>query len=415
MITINAERLMTHLNQLAEIGRDPAGGWTRYSFTEEYLAACDRVKGWMEEIGMAVSFDAAGNLVGRLEGSDREAPAIALGSHIDTVQNGGMYDGCFGVLGALEVVQTLTEHHIPHRCPLEILVFAEEEGSRFGAGLLGSKALTGKIKRDFLYQHKDADGRTIAEGFRAVGFDPDRIEEAKKPAEHFKCYLEMHIEQGSVLETHRERIGIVEGISGYVWLEATIQGKADHAGATPMELRSDALIPAAALIQRAEQIAKETGPATVITVGRVQIRPGNINVVPGTVTLTFDIRDLDMKQVEQAAEAVKQAFREICAARNVTGEIRETIRSEASLLSASLADRLEQAAFKTGAPCRRMVSGAAHDAQMMARITDAAMLFVPSKDGISHSPKEWTDPEDLAACTQALYYVVEELCQNENS
>ena len=400
---------MHRLNQLAEIGRDPNGGWTRYSFTEEYRDACSLVKTWMEEIGMTASFDAAGNLIGRLEGSDPKAPAVALGSHIDTVQNGGMYDGCFGVLGALEVAQTIAEHRIPHAHPLEIFVFAEEEGSRFGAGLLGSKAVIGKIDRNFLYQHKDAEGNSIAEGFRAMGFNPDRIEEARRPADHFKCYLEMHIEQGNVLDTHKERIGIVEGISGYIWLEATIHGKADHAGATPMELRSDALIPAAVLIQKAERIAKETGPATVITVGRLRIRPGNINVVPGTVTLTFDIRDLCMEQVEQAAEAVKRAFREVCAERKVTGEIRETIRSEASPLSASLADCLERAAKKTGAPCRRMVSGAAHDAQMMARITDTAMLFVPSKDGISHSPKEWTDPEDLAVCTQALLYAVTEL------
>lgn len=403
---------MKHLNQLAKIGKDPTGGWTRYSYTEEYLTACRRVKGWMEEAGMTVSFDAAGNLIGRLEGEDPDAPAIALGSHIDTVQNGGMYDGCFGVLGALEVVQTIAENRIPHRYPLEIYVFAEEEGSRFGAGLLGSKALIGKIGRDFLYEHKDAEGNAIAEGFRAAGFDPDRIEEARKTAAHFKCYLEMHIEQGSVLEKHGQQIGIVEGISGYIWLEATIRGKADHAGATPMDLRSDALIPAAVLIQEAEKIARETGPATVITVGRVRIQPGNINVVPGTVTLTFDIRDLDMSQVERAAEAVKRTFYEVCAQRNVSGEIRETIRSEASPLSASLVKCVEQAALKTGAPCRRMASGAAHDAQMMARITDTAMLFVPSKNGISHSPEEWTAPEDLAVGAQALFHAVTDLCQD---
>jgi allantoate deiminase len=409
MISINSERLRTRLNELAQYGRDPEGGWTRFSFTDEYRRACEQVMVWMREAGMRASFDAAGNIIGRKEGTDPGAPAVAMGSHIDTVRHGGMFDGCFGVLGAIEIVQTISENGLSHRHPIEILVFSEEEGSRFGAGLLGSKALIGKIDRDFLRRHRDAEGRTIAEGFRDAGFDPDRIEEARKPVGHYKCYFEMHIEQGSVLEAHQEKIGIVEGISGYVWLEASIRGKADHAGATPMDLRSDALIPASRMVLEAEKIARQTGERTVVTVGRLQVSPNGINVVPGAVDLTFDIRDLSMEKVDQAAEAVKKAFHEICAERGVTGEIRETIRSEASLLSSDMVRLLERTAQKTCAPCRRMISGAAHDAQMMAKITDTAMLFVPSRNGVSHSPEEWSDIRDMAVCAQALLDAVTEL------
>ena len=402
MLKINDERLKTRLMSLAEIGRDPSGGWTRPSFTPQYTEACELVASWMKEAGMSVRFDAAGNMIGRLEGSDPSLPPAAMGSHIDTVRNGGMFDGTVGTLGALEAVQTIYESGMRPVRPVEILVFAEEEGSRFGAGLLGSKAVAGVVGRDFIFTQKDFEGRPIAETYREYGFDPERFGEARRNKGDYHCYFELHIEQSHVLYSSGDKLGVIEGIAGYIWLNAVIRGQASHAGATPMDFRHDALIPAAMIIQETERVAREVSPTTVAAVGKMEIVPNMINVVPGEVRLSFDIRDMYTENVERAAALISERFREICASRGVEGEIHESIRSVGTLLPKPMTDIVEEAVRQTGAPYRRMMSGAAHDAQMMARITDAAMIFVPSIDGISHDPREKTDYPDIALGAQAL-------------
>lgn len=406
---INKNRLQERLDLLAEIGRDENGGWSRFSFTGEYLEACESVKKWMQEAGMTVEFDAAGNLIGRLNGSNNSLPVVAMGSHIDTVRNGGKFDGNFGVIGAIEVVQTIKENNIKNNNPIEIIVFNEEEGSRFGVGLLGSRAMVGKINKDILYEHKDKEGTAIADGYRAIGLDPDVIEKAHKPKGYYKSYIEMHIEQGKVLDSINKSVGLVEGISGYAWLSGKIIGCSDHAGATPMNLRKDALAAAAEVILATERIAHEIGGSIVATVGKVSVGPNSINVVPGNVEMTFDIRDIDDSIIQLGVKRIKDAFADICRKRNIEGNIDEIVRTQAVMLPSSMIKVTESSAAKIGASYHRMISGAAHDAQMMASITDVAMIFAPSKDGISHSPKEWTEMEDLETCTNTLLNSILEL------
>ena len=402
MIKINAERLEQRLKALAQIGKDPEGGWTRPSFTPQYKAAAELVSAWMREAGMSVRFDAAGNLIGRLEGTDPSLPPAAMGSHIDTVKNGGMFDGTVGTLGAVEVVSSLHDAGITPIRPVEILVFAEEEGSRFGAGLLGSKAVAGVADSTFIFEHTGFDGRPIADTYREYGFDPARFGEARRQKGDYHCYFELHIEQSHVLDSTGDKLGVIDGIAGYIWLNAVIRGQASHAGATPMAFRRDTLIPASMIIQDAERIAKGVSDTTVATVGKMEITPNMINVVPGEVKMSFDIRDIYMENVEKAADLISQRFYEICRERKVEGEIHESIRSVGTLLPRRLTDVAEEAVRQTGAPYRRMMSGAAHDAQMMARITDTAMIFVPSIGGISHDPREKTDYADIALGAQAL-------------
>lgn len=304
---INGARLRDSLDALAKFGRDAAGGWTRFSFTREFMQARELFRRLMEEAGMVVRVDAAGNLIGRLEGLDSRSPVVAAGSHIDTVKNGGKFDGSFGVAGALEVVQTIRENNVPHRHPIEVIVFVEEEGSRFGSGLFGSRAMVGEIPVDLLYRQKDKDGITLFQAMRSAGLNPERIADARVPAGYYKAYFEMHIEQGKILESLGISVGIVEAIAAPVWLKAVLHGRADHAGATPMRLRRDALAAAAELVLVAENIAKEAGEPTVVTVGKLSVRPGGINIIPGLVEMTFDIRDTDAARRDKVVEYMKEA------------------------------------------------------------------------------------------------------------
>lgn len=414
MAQINSERIWQRLNTLAEIGCDPSGGLSRFSFTKDYFQACELVQEWMQEAGMTVSFDAAGNLIGRKD-SVKHLPVVAMGSHIDTVKNGGMFDGCVGVVSAIEVVQALNESGLNYDYPIEVIAFSEEEGSRFGAGLLGSRALVGEIDSSFLFHKRDAEGKTIAEGFRSVGMDPERISEAKKPSGYYRAYLEMHVEQGNVLDTREESIGIVEGIAGYSWLKATLSGRAGHAGATPMLLRKDALAAAAEIILQTENIALDMGDRTVATVGKILAHPNSINVVPGSVDLAFDIRDVDNQRVIHATDAIMSSFTQICKKRKIEGTIQESLRTDGVHLPKRMTELVERAASKTGKPYRKMISGAAHDANIMAKITDVGMIFAPSQNGISHSPDEWTDKRHISDCSQALLYAVEYLLQEPST
>ncbi len=326
-MNVNGERLKAHIEALAKIGADPEGGVTRYCFTPEYEEAALLISGWMRDAGLTPRRDAAGNLIGRKEGTDPSRKAIAIGSHFDTVKRAGQFDGCFGVLGAIEIVQTLAENGVEMKWPLEVPCFVEEEGTRFGAGLLGSKAFAGKIDGNYLRKTKDLEGKPIADTYVQYGYDPDRIVEARRSPDELEAYFEMHIEQASVLDTYGEQLGIVEGIAGYVWLKAVFEGRADHAGATPMDLRNDAIIPASMMVPQAEKIALDMGKPLVITVGRMLISPGNINVVPGRVEMYFDIRDLSMDRVREAqSRRARGVLRDAYRAGERSGHVRRAAR-----------------------------------------------------------------------------------------
>ncbi len=409
MLQINAERLENRLKALAQIGRSEKGnGWTRPSFTPQYHEARDLVASWMREAGMQVRVDTVGNLIGRLEGTDPQAPVVAMGSHIDTVINGGMFDGAAGTMTGLEVAQTISEAGLPHRHPIEVIAVVEEEGARFGEGLMGSKTMAGLYTDpEALFAKKAYDGHTIGEVFREYGFEPDRIGESVRPKGYYKCYFELHIEQCHVLDSTGDVLGIVEGIASLIWLRGHVKGKAAHAGATPMAFRKDAFIPVAMIAKEAEEIAKAVSDNTVATLGKLQLSPNIPNAIPGEVEFTFDVRGLHMEDVEKVAALISERFRQICREREIDGEIEQTLYLLGAEVSDEMKDLVEEAVKKVGVPYRRMMSGAGHDAQMMARITDIGMIFVPSIDGVSHVPEENTKFCDIASGAQAMLNVVQ--------
>ena len=402
MITVNAGRISKRLEDLAEFGIDALGGWSRPSYTGEYAKAYNLVKRWMEEAGMVVRNDAIGNLFARMEGEEDGLPVVAAGSHIDTVKNGGKFDGNAGVIGALEVAQIMKENNIRPKHPYEVIVFVEEEGSRFGTGLLGSRAMLGEVDEAFLDQKKDKDGISIAQALEDWGLDPSKVQEAKVKTGYYKAYFEIHIEQGSVLDNLNIPIGIVEGIAAPVWMKVKLKGRSDHAGATPMNIRRDAFLAAAEASLSAEIIAKEVGKATVATVGKINVFPGGANIVPGEVEMFFDVRDIDANLRDHAIERIKASIEEICDRRNITFESEEVLKVDPCILPKWIIDTVEEGAKETGLGYHRMISGAGHDAQLMAKITDVGMLFMPSIEGRSHCPEENTKIEDVVACVQAL-------------
>lgn len=399
---INIDRLWQRLECLAAIGADELGGISRFTFTAAYSEAKELVTGWMEEAGLSVRTDAAGNTVGRVEGRNPGSPAVLLGSHIDTVQNGGRFDGPAGVLGALEAVQRAVESGVPFSHPVEVVVFVEEEGGRFGSSLLGSRAMTGQLPADIL-QRTDKDGVTLAEAMKTAGLDPQRLHHAARRVEEISAYLEMHIEQGVVLDSLGYRVGVVTDIAGPHFLSLTIRGKAGHAGATPMNRRHDALAAAAEVILAAESLARESDSALVMTAGRLSVKPGAINIIPGEVVLSLDIRDTDRERRDRATRSLRHKIDEICLGRGVECHVDELLNVPPVRLSPRVIEVVAASCREVGLPEQELVSGAGHDAQVMAQFVDAGMIFLRSKDGISHSPEEWTDKEDIRWGTEVLY------------
>lgn len=402
---VNPARIRRRLERLAEVGRDPAGGWTRFAFTEEDARARELVMGFMREAGLTVRVDAAGNIFGRREGR-RAVPPVASGSHLDTVKNGGMFDGTVGVVCALEVAQALAEEGVEHEVPYEVVVFADEEGGRFGSGFLGSRALVGEVTPQELRQRRDKDGITPWEAMERFGLRPGEIASARAGRGRFASFWEVHVEQGPVLETSGRKLGVVEGIVGLAWLRVRLAGRAGHAGAMPMALRQDALAGAAEAVLAVERIAREASPAAVATVGELEAKPGAINVIPGEVEFTVDLRELRDAVVEEMVTAVRREVAAICARRGLSGEVRETARAPAARLATGCVRELERVCQDLSLPYLRLSSGAGHDSQIVSRIAEVGMLFVPSQGGISHSPEEKTSWEDITLGARVLLETV---------
>ena len=408
VLKVNRQRLLQRLDALAVFGVDPTGGWSRYSFSEEDLKARDLLTQWTTGLGMTARTDAAGNLIARLEGSDPDLPAVAVGSHLDTVKNGGKFDGVYGVVAGLEAINVLVEQKVSHRRPVELIVFAEEEGSGFGASLYGSKAMAGVADELFLGM-ADETGLTLGEAMQRVGCDPTLYRNAARDKTDLHAYLEAHIEQGLVLESENTAIGVVEGIVGFLWARLTVRGRPDHAGATPMDLRRDAVAGAAEIILAAEALALEAGKPLVSTTGKMSVKPNSINSIAGEVEISFDVRDIRQEKLDAYVAGLGERIDTVCRRRGLRYEYEDIAHADPVLLSGGMCEAVERAARQAGVSSRRMVSGAGHDAQLMARITDVGMIFVPSKDGISHSPDEWTEPEHLEQGAQVLCNALLEL------
>lgn len=404
---VNRERLQFEIDRFGSIGATAEGGVSRLAFTELELDAKRLLQDLLEELGVSVRYDAFGNLFGRRESSDPLLPVILFGSHLDTVPNGGKYDGALGVLASLELLRVLDERKITTHHPLELVCFSCEESSRFGAGVLGSKAMTGLLAEDNLHSFRDTDGISLYQALCTSGFAADNLGQAKRDMKQIACYLELHIEQGPVLEDQKIPVGVVSGIANATRFAVEISGRADHSGTTPMSLRRDALLGAAEVVIAVERAVKEAGGLTsVATVGVLQIEPGAINVVPGTAKMRIDVRDIDAEAKQRVASLVKQRTNEIAQSRGLGSKIELIADGEPIPLSDDISRITTEAAERLGIPFLPMHSGAGHDAMNIAPFCPTGMIFVPSKEGRSHSPLEFTHIDDIVPGVEVMLETV---------
>ncbi len=391
LLTVNGDRLNRSLYQLAEIGKLPNGGVSRIAFTTEDLLARQLVQSWMVEAGMVVFIDAAGNIIGRYAGQYEGAPALATGSHIDTVPVAGRYDGCLGVLAGIEMVRVLNENKIQLRHPLEVIVFTDEECS-----VIGSKAMAGEIKEGPDYYAR-LDGTPIQPCLEKIGGHWSKIRSAKRYRSDIAAFVELHVEQGGVLEHLGIPIGVVDGIVGQYRFAVTVVGRMNHAGTTPMHLRKDALVAAAHIVLAVNRIAVETPGDQVATVGYFTVSPNATNTVPGKVDLRIDLRDLSQEHLEYLLSLLKKELDAIAAATQTEITLRQTLHILPTLAAEPIKTVIREVCERLDLPYTHLPSRAGHDAQEIGRFTDMGMIFVPSRNGISHSEDEYTSPEE---CTQ---------------
>jgi N-carbamoyl-L-amino-acid hydrolase len=398
-LRVNGKRVMEQLFALGEFGKNPEGGVSRVAYSEADRQGREYVLGLMRAAGLDVSVDPAGNLIGRRAGR-RDLPSIAFGSHIDSVPKGGNYDGPVGSLAAVEVAHALREQNIRTRHPLEVIIFQNEEG-----GLYGSRALSGEIPAREL-ELTSHSGKTVREGIRFIGGDPDRLAEARRRPGDLAAFLELHIEQGGVLEAERVDIGVVQGIVGIGWWDVTWEGLANHAGTTPMDQRQDALLAAARLVDAVHRVARATPGRHVATVGRIRAEPGAPNVVPGRVVNSLEIRDLEESKMRSLFERIRREAETIAEGTGTRVSFEELNWLKPAPADPRVQAAVASAAGELGLSHRTMPSGAGHDTQSMARLAPAGMIFIPSVGGISHSPKEFSHPEDVEKGANVLLHTL---------
>ena len=404
--TIDKRRLMRDLNAIGRIGIGDHGSVTRLVFSIKELRSRQVLIHLMRQAGLKIHVDAIGNIFGRLDGADPKAPALLAGSHLDTVIHGGKYDGPVGVIGALEAVRTIRENKITLRAPLEVVCFIGEESSRFGFSTLGSSLVAGEVHPKDLTNAVDAQGTKLADVLSSLGISPRNLSRLARDPKSMKAYLELHIEQGPILEAKAKRIGLVTSIAAPSRFKVIFTGQADHSGTTPMEMRKDALVAAAQLIEYVEKICRKFSSMekgrVVGTVGAMKIEPGVINAVPGRAELSIDIRSTSAPAKDKVARLVKQRGAAIARDRGIAIVVLNIRAEEPVPLDKRLLRITRQLCDEKAIDYEIMPSGAGHDAMQMAKITPAGMIFIPSRQGISHNPLEWTDPDDIALGAQLL-------------
>jgi N-carbamoyl-L-amino-acid hydrolase len=405
-LRVDAERLESRIVALGAHGKNPGGGVSRVAYSDFDVAGRRYLTGLMREAGLEVRVDAAGNIFGRREGTDPALPPILFGSHADSVPHGGNYDGPAGTLSAVEVAQVLHENGVRTRHPLEVVIFQNEEG-----GLIGSKSMVGILDAAALDEVSHS-GFTMREGIGRIGGDVAKLASAKRRAGDYSVYLELHIEQGAVLYDAGLQIGVVQGIVGISWWDMIVEGSANHAGTTPMNKRSDALLAASELVLAVNRVIRSEPGAQVGTVGRIQAFPGVPNVVPGRVEASLEIRDLSHERVLDFQARIQEEARRIAESTGTRISFRKSpIEEHPAETDPRIREAIVRSAEELGYSFKRMPSGAGHDAQAVARIAPIGMIFVPSVDGISHSPKEFTRPEDLANGANVLLHTILKLDQ----
>lgn len=409
-VPIDRDRLWGYIENLEQrTERDRP--YTRRAFTPQFDEGRSYLVEAMRDAGLTVRVDTVGNLIGRLAGETSDAPTIAIGSHSDTVRDGGRFDGIAGVAAALEVVRAYREAGLPRRYALEVIDFLAEEPTDFGIACIGSRGIAGALTDDML-QRVDYDGRTLADAIDSVGGDVARRNEARRS--DIVTFLELHIEQGRVLESAGRDIGIVTAFAGIDRIEITYEGRADHAGTTPMSLRHDASLPAAATVIDVERIAREIaesrGTHFVATCGIVEVQPNAANVVPRTSRIVIDVRSSDTNLLSEFGDRIDELSMQHAKAAEVERTAFSVVHdSPVTRCAPSLVDRLETVADELGFTAERLVSGAGHDAVFMTTVAPTAIVFVPCRGGISHAPAEWTEPDQLAAGTEVLMETVRRL------
>lgn len=402
-LRVAGPRLLSRLEALGKVGDTGDGGVRRLALSDEDKAGRDLLVSWMRELDLEVHIDPIGNIVGVMAG-ETDGPVVMLGSHIDTVGTGGRFDGALGVMAGLEVVATLREAGFKPRSPIAVMAFTGEEGARFAPDLLGSCVWTGDMSVDEAYAIRDQDGFLVGEEIKRIGYAGDCAPGAVKA----KAYVELHIEQGPVLDQTGGGVAAVTGVQAITWLEATVIGEPNHAGTTPMEVRRDANYAAAKLIVAARDLTKEIEGLRVNT-GRYRCEPGNVNVVARQAVFSLDMRHPEDQPLQMAEKRMREAAEAIAKEEKVTISFADLARFPATPFDPAIVAKVEGAAKRLGYPVRRMPSGAGHDAQMMAGVVPTAMIFVPSINGRSHTPDEETRPEDIVAGANVLLSVALDL------
>ncbi|WP_019411671.1 Zn-dependent hydrolase [Pseudomonas psychrophila] len=391
--SINSERLWASLMELAQLGATVKGGVCRLALTDLDRQARDIFVRWCEDAGCTVSVDAVGNIFARRPGLNPDLPPVMTGSHIDTQPTGGKFDGCFGVLAGVEVLRTLNDLNIETEAPLEVVVWTNEEGSRFAPCMMGSGVFAEKFTLEETLAKTDAQGVTVGEALNAIGYAGKRTVSGHPVG----AYFEAHIEQGPILEDERKTIGVVLGALGQKWFDLNLRGVEAHAGPTPMHLRKDALVGAAAVVAAVNQAALGHQPHACGTVGCLQAYPGSRNVIPGEVRMTLDFRHLLPERLDSMIAEVSGVIEATCAKHGLSFELTPTADFPPLYFNPDCVNAVREAAGELGLSHMDIVSGAGHDAIFLAELGPAGMIFVPCEGGISHNEIENADPKDLAA------------------
>ncbi|MBP3953573.1 Zn-dependent hydrolase [Bacillus suaedae] len=405
---VDGVRVARRLSELSKIGITDENGVNRVGFSVEEQKAKSLVSRWMMEAGLHVTEDGAGNVFGKLVGDDERLAAVLSGSHVDSVPNGGHFDGPLGVISALEVVEAWKANGFQPKRSYEVVIFSDEEGARFNGGLTGSRAMMGEIDPEKQRLLKDKDGLSFNEVINKVGLKEEDFFQAKRTIEEIHAFIEVHIEQGKTLEKMDQSVGIVNGIAGPCWLEIIYKGVAGHAGNTPMNDRKDALVAASEFIASVPHltIVNET---CVATVGKIEVSPNGVNVIPGEVTLYVDIRDIYEESRDHLVELVIDCARKIAIAHELVVTIEEKLRIKPVPINTDIINKAGKSLADLNLRPLQLPSGAGHDAMIVGKELPVGMLFVRSKDGISHNPKEWSNLNDCIEGIHALKGLIEQL------
>ncbi|MFF2447899.1 Zn-dependent hydrolase [Neobacillus sp. NPDC058068] len=401
-------RIEEHINKLSQFTATPGKGTTRLTYSKEDRQARDYIIDKMKEYGLAVHEDGLGNIFGKLEGTLKGAPSVLIGSHFDSVPNGGSYDGPAGVVAGLEVAALFAEKQLTPKYPLEIIALIEEEGARFGGGLMGSRGITGLLSEDDFKNLKDKDGISTEEAMVKIGLDPSFPK--KRDPKTIKAFLEMHIEQGPILEEKNIPIGVVEAIVGLTQFEITVEGQAGHAGTTPMDRRADALVTAAKMIAQFPGLAIEEGEGTVITTGKLNVFPNGANVIPKNTVFTVDIRSGKEEHIQNVIRKLNELI-ESYSTNGIKITAEQQLFMQPKAMNQEIVALMKQISSELETPYCSINSGAGHDAMVFSDVTDVGMLFIPSKDGLSHCPEEWSDSKHIANAVQIFFETAKKLTE----